>query len=489
MRLALLALLLVGAAPQDPPARPNVVVIMADDFDVRLLETALTMNLMPHLKRVFVDEGLRFSNCFATNAVCAPSRATFLTGQYSRHHGVRHNGLGLAALDGSNTLPVWLREAGVRTGHVGKYLNGYGYQVPPESVPPGWDDWQGLVDLSTYRVYDYWINDNKTLVHYDERPENYQTDVLSRRAVDFIQESAGGPFFLSLNPLPPHVEIDGTEEISWKGAFSWTVRPAPRHAGSTDALALPRVPSFNELDVRDKPAWLRLKPLLDAPMLQGLTAQYRDRAASLRAVDDMIGAVVAALQKAGVYDRTALFFTADNGFHHGEHRLVEKLYAFEESIRVPLLARLPGMSAPRVVREMVLNTDLAPTICALTGATPRRRVDGRSLVPLLTGSPAAWRRRGLVEHYMSSPTPGQLEVPTYSALRTADDAPSLPGRLYAEYRQGEWGTKEHYDLNVDPFQLLSLHGAPARDAERDALALSLYLLRTAAPGDAARFEN
>lgn len=484
LALAIAALGAVGWAPQD---RLNVVVIMADDLDLGLLKGAVDRGHMPHFKRLFADQGLTFANSFATNAICGPSRATFLTGQYSKNHGVRHNGLGLKALDSTNTLPVWLQRAGYRTAHVGKYINGYGYQVPGTWVPPGWDAWHGLVDPSTYRVHNYWISDNGRLSFHGERPEDYQTDVLARRAVGFVQ-AVDGPFFLHVAPMPPHVEIDASSEWTWEAAFSWTVRPAPRHLGSTAGVPLPRPPSFDEPDVRDKPAWLQAKPRLSSGMISGLAKQYRDRAASLRAVDDLIGAVAGALQARGLLEKTVLVFTADNGFHHGEHRLVEKVFPYEESIRVPLLMRVPG-AAPRAVTEMVLNTDLAPTIAEIAGAVPTLAVDGRSLLPLTAGTPAAWRKRGMIEHWMATPTLSELEVPVYAAVRTADDAPSLPRRTYVEYRQGGWGGREYYDMNLDPHQVLSLHEASWTAPARAALALWLDLLRLAPPGGIRAFED
>ncbi|HXG63364.1 MAG TPA: sulfatase [Planctomycetota bacterium] len=438
-------------------SKPNLVVILADDLDEGSLETMLRAGLLPHIQRTFVAGGIRFVNSFVTNAVCAPSRATFLTGQYSHNHGVLHNGDltgrgGVTALDHSSTLPVWLREAGYRTGHVGKYLNGYGATTDRAWVPPGWDYWQGLIDPSTYKVYGYFINDNGD--PSDEPIMIYQTDFLAQRSVRFVHEcdrlNDNQPFFLVVAPLAPHVEVHESSGNIWE----WTIRPALRHEGSTDFLKLPRPPSFNELDARDKPRWLRERPLLGPADVTALERKYRDRLASLRAVDDLVGEVMKALEETGEADRTVLVLTADNGYFYGEHRLPEKLAAYEEAIRVPLYIRVPGLAGGREVRDAALNTDLAPTLVELAGATAGRVMDGRSLVPALLGGGGLGRKRFLVEHWMVG---GRYTVPTYSAVRTLVGEPAAPLALYVEYREGEWGAREYYELVTDPYQLESRH--------------------------------
>jgi arylsulfatase A-like enzyme len=474
-----------AAAPAAP--RPNIITLMADDLDEGSLATMLRTGLLPNIEATFVSGGVRFAHSFVSNAVCAPSRATFLTGQLSHNNGVLHNldgggRGGVTALNHASTLPLWLQRAGYRTGHVGKYLNGYGQATAPTWVPPGWDHWQGLIDPTTYQVYNYRINDHGTVVSYGDRPEDYQTDVLAQRAVRFIEDSDrlddARPFFLVVTPLAPHVEVDGTSGNVWE----WTIRPAPRHAGTTDFLPLPRPPAFNELDVRDKPRWLQDRPLLGPADVAALTRKYRDRLASLRAVDDLVGAVTAALARTGETDRTVLLFTSDNGYLYGEHRLPEKLVAFEESIRVPLLARVPGVPGGRAVFEPAVNVDLAPTIAALAGATPTHVVDGRSLVPALLGAPAPARRRFLVEHWMMV---FRSTVPTYSAVRAFDTDPAAPRTLYVEYREGEWGAREYYEMLSDPGQLRSLHADPATAWRRNYLDAYLERLRRAA-GDGVR---
>jgi len=465
--------LLLGCRGEDP--RPNVVVIMTDDLDVASTDRMLDAGLMPNLWRYLVDGGMTFTQSFVSNSLCAPSRATFLTGQYPHNHLVRTNLAPMGsvlALDDHSTLGTWLHQAGYRTGLVGKYLNGYGVYTDAAYVPPGWDDWQALVDPSTYVVYDYVVNDNGRLQTYGDAAVDYQTDVLAQRAARFIMRSAGTPFFLWVTPLAPHFELlwptgeASVQEAQW----ALTIRPAPRHAGSV-AIDLPRPASFDEVDVSDKPSWLQADPPLTSKNIADLTGQYRDRLTALRAVDDLIGTVVEALQRIGELERTVLIFTSDNGWLSGEHRLSGKQCAYEECIRVPLFIRAPHVPGGQVSEELVVNNDLAPTIAAFAGAAPGRPFDGRSIVPLLA-DPARpeWRRRFAVEHLYGASQ--ELDPPTYVAVRTGA-ADVCGAQVYVEYDADPGpSATELYDLTLDPMELNSLHAdpGPARAQERASLA-------------------
>jgi N-acetylglucosamine-6-sulfatase len=434
--------------------RPNIVFIMVDDLDVRSLETMLAFNAMPNFRTMFVDQGVRFNQSFVSDAICCPSRATFLSGQYTHNHHTLTNSIvngAVTGFDDTMTLATWLASAGYRTAHIGKYLNSYGLtndlsspdlapndrqqilglvayleqnypatavKLQPTYVPPGWTEWHGLLDTSTYCTYNYSINSNGHVVQYlkngrvvrdgvEIRPSindgvlhNYQTDVLGEHAKSIIQRNLQSfpaqPFFLALTPLVPHIEKCNTWDpegptididAPYRDQFQFDVRPALRHLGAAGILrnfavkTFPNRASFNVLDP-GKPAELRqkLNPLDDTDK-NGLYRQYGNRLASLLAVDDLIGTVTAAL--GNEINNTVLIFTSDNGWFYGDHQLTGKLLAYEESIRVPLYMRLPGSGSPRQITASVLNIDLAPTITAWAGATPTRVMDGRSLLPLL----------------------------------------------------------------------------------------------------------
>lgn len=469
----------------------------------------IDLGLMPNLKRYLVDEGVTFANSFVTNSLCCPSRATFLSGRYSHNTGVLTNSLplgGVTRFDDRRTLATWLQAAGYRTGYVGKYLNGYGnadltgdgkFDVEDLTyVPPGWRDWQALLDigLSTYRVYNYTINDNRTLVTHGNAPEDYQTDVLALRAARFIRDAEqvdDTPFFLTVMPLAPHVEvIPGIIKFEpYQEVWKWDIRPAPRHEGTVN-VALPNPPSFNEADISDKPAWLqpgqpRFRPPLTLTDYVYLTRKHRHRLESLRAVDDLIGTLVDTLRAAGELDSTVVIFTSDNGFLHGEHRMAEKRAAYEESIRVPLYVRVPGVIGGHTFDQLVINNDLAPTIAELAGAAPDQPVDGASFIPLLRGQ-IEWRKRFLVEH-RDGPAGRAEGMPTFAAVRSLWISPNGPVNvLYLEYdnpdKDGNINTPEFYNLDLDPYQLQSLHTSsnPLRIFQGRVLSGSVTALKTCA---------
>lgn len=492
----------VGAGPGGGGARvvkaqatrPNIVVVMVDDLDARAYARMLSLGLLPNIQASVVNRGVSFANAFVTNALCCPSRATFLTGQYSHNNGVLSNAPpngGVGVFDDTSTLATWLRAAGYRTTFLGKYLNYYGVSDVNHDgtidlqdalyVPPGWDDWQALVDPSTYLMYQYTINDNRSLVTYGTAATDYQTDVLAERAarvIDAAEANDAQPFFLTIFPSAPHSELwPAVPADTFADVWRWTIRPAPRHLG-TITVGVPPVPSFNEADISDKPAWLQVRaPLAPVDMVYA-QRKYQDRLGSVRAIDDMVGRVVQALTQRGELQNTVIVFTSDNGFFIGEHRMSEKLAAYEESIRVPLVISMPDAPGPQTSSALVLNNDLAPTLAELAGAAPGLPVDGRSLLPVIA-DPAltSWRRRFLVEHWAVDVTPmGVHDLPDFAAVRT--------GTLtYVEYDDG-FQSREFYDASVDPYQMTSLHndGSADRTSQRQILAQWLAALKTCGGG-------
>ena len=217
--------------------RPNVVVLMTDD------QTYQDMAAMPRTRRLIGKAGARFTRSYVSYPLCCPSRATYLTGQYNHNNGVHTNtppNGGVEALDAEHTLPVWLRAAGYRTSHIGKYLNGYGLRRKPD-VPPGWTDWHGTIDKSTYQMYGYRMYENGAVNRYGnfdvEDPALYQTDVLREKAVASIEGTAPDtPLFLSLMFVAPHGEsVD-------PGSTDRAVHP--RRAARRRALPPPAAPAL-----------------------------------------------------------------------------------------------------------------------------------------------------------------------------------------------------------------------------------------------------
>jgi N-acetylglucosamine-6-sulfatase len=422
-----------------PPARPNILLIVTDDLDV------IPLSYMPALKAHIADKGVTFRNSFVVQPTCAPSRASLLTGRYAHNHGLVDNKPPLGGykryLERGNeesSLPVWMRAASYRTGLVGKYLNRYPGAGDQRHVPPGWDDWRALFFPETY--VNYTLNENGQLSTFGEEDKEYQTDVLAARALDFLRKKDDRPYFLYLSPFAPHAPAE----------------PATRHEQTFPDLKAPRAPSFNEEDVSDKPSWVRALPPISEETAKASDDWFRRRIQTLQAVDEMIGRIFEVLEARGDLDRTYVIFTSDNGFQFGAHRLDHgKGDPYEESIRVPLYVRGPGIPAGSGVDHLVLNIDLTPTFAAIAGATLPANVDGRSLLPLLGPNPPGlkdWRHEFLVEHGESGKARERDDeeggIPEYSALRTED-------YLYAEYPKTN--ERELYDLNTDPYELKSIH--------------------------------
>ena len=225
------------------------------------------------------------------------------------------------------------------------------------------------------------------------------------------------------------------------------IKSAPRHLGSASAVPLPWGPSFDEADTSDKPAWLRRLPTWSAYTTNCVQDVYRSQLESMRAVDDLLGMVVQELVAAGIYEDTVLVFTSDNGFMHGQHRLIQKGYAYEEAIRVPLMMRIPGIPGPATRDQTVLNNDLTPFLADLAGASVAHTVDGESLRAVVNESvtPAEWRTMFLVEHEQDG-----WPITSYAAVRTTTAHPVRPNWVYVSYVTGE---EELYNINNDPYQL------------------------------------
>ena len=435
-------------------SRPNILYILTDDMAVSDLQ------YMPKTLELIGGQGVTFENFFVSMALCCPSRACMLRGQYPHNTQIVGNnrpdgGFGKFHNLGreDSTVAVWLQEAGYNTALFGKYLNGYPGNMGKDYIPPGWTEWYSAVEGSAYSEYNYTLNENGALVEYGNAPEDYGTDVYAAKTMDFMARSvaAGEPFFAYVSVYAPHDPAT----------------PAPRHENLFADLTLPQPPSFNEEDMSDKPQRLSDNDALEAEGIARLERIYRKRIQSLQAVDEMVADFVTQLESLGQLDNTYIVFTSDNGYHLGEHRLPQgKNTPYEEDIRVPLLVRGPDVTAGEVVDTLTGNIDLAPTFAEWAGISAPDFVDGRSLVPFLRGeTPSEWRDAFLLERGSQSAqtsinvpaTPSAtLEAPdspldrvpavNYVGLRTAD-------YTYVEYANGEI---ELYDLRADPYQLQNI---------------------------------
>lgn len=400
---------------------PNIVLVVTDD------QRWDSLWAMPTVQSELVARGVQFENAMVTNAWCCPSRASILTGQYSHSSGVytnggRHGGFG--AFRDQSTLATWLRGAGYRTGLFGKYFNGYGGTY----IPPGWDDFAAFGAYGTKNnggaYFNYELNVNGVLRRFGSAEKDYSTDVLASMAREFIETTGGEqPFFLLFAPFAPH----------------GPATPAPRHSHAFTGALFEPPPSFNEVDVSDKPWFIQ-----NLSLQSGGTSAYSrplvKAGRSLLAVDEAIASFVQSLESSGRLSNTVVVLTSDNGFSRGEHRWQGKETAYEETIRVPLVVRYDALgAAPRSDESLVLNIDIAPTLAELAGV-PAPDADGSSFRSLLTAAGSPWRSDFLIEHLQGSV---KDPVPTYCVVRSAR-------HKYVSYATGE---QEFYDLAADPYEL------------------------------------
>ena len=420
------------------PSHPNIVFVLTDDLSSNLVR------YMPHVLAL-EKHGTTFTNYTVTDSLCCPSRASIFSGRFPHDTGVFTNG----GPDGGfhvfhdrgeeqATFAAALERAGYRTAMMGKYLNGYvpghrlGAKLP--YMPPGWSEWD--VAGGGYREFNYHLNQNHKVVLYGHRRSDYLTDVLDRRATQFVSTcpTAHQPFFLELATFAPHRPYV----------------PAPRDENAFPGLTAPRSASFDRLPLHAPPWIAHVKPMT-RDQISHINWVFRRRVQSDLAVDRAIGNLESVLQRLGDSADTDIFFSSDNGYHLGEHRLLPgKLTAFDTDIRVPLVAAGPGIAVDHICPAVVENVDLAPTFEALGGVSPPPNIDGESLVPLLRGRlPRNWRTAALIEHHgpVNETTAGpdlesQLSQnpPSYEAMRTAT-------YVYVEYADQ---SRELYDLVLDP---------------------------------------
>ncbi|HEY9827825.1 MAG TPA: sulfatase [Stenomitos sp.] len=439
-------------------SKPNIVFILADDM------TADEVKFMPHLKSNILDRGINFKNYFISVPLCCPSRTTIVRGQYSHNTNVKTNNYP----DGGflrfyetrfdkSTIATWLQGSGYNTALIGKYLNGIEQSNPRTYVPPGWSEWHSPINLfAAYQGFQYTLNENGTKVSYGTQPKDYGTDVYTKKANRFIEQSVAKkrPFFLFLSVVAPHAPAI----------------PAPRHAELFPGVTAPRTPAFNEKNVADKPNYIQQLPLLNSDSQGKMDRLYRKRLQSLQAVDEAIQSLYITLKSTGQLHNTYLFFSSDNGYMFGQHRIPGgKSVSYEESIRVPLIVSGPGIPAGKNCQHLAGNIDLAPTFASLAKVSVPSFVDGRSLVPLLgKSSPSLnqWRQSYLLEHWPDSQSvstypkeqrdltleeqyinpKADIPIPEFHGIRTYKYS-------YVEYSTGE---RELYNLSFDPYQLTNI---------------------------------
>jgi N-acetylglucosamine-6-sulfatase len=422
---AALATLRLPASAQT--RRRNVLWVIDDDHPQYM------MGPMPATRRKIRDLGTEFTSGSTDIPLCGPARVSLLTGLSVTTHECDTNGTwptfenssrGL----GERTVAHYLKSAGYATGHFGKYINAHSKS---RSVPPYWDRWCETLGDGSDTVGDA-TTPNRGNVDgtWVDLPDGLPTSVwAARRCEDFLRQRANSVWFAQYCPTIPH----------------FPYAPTSRSKHLYDG-ARRRVPTVNEADMSDKPKWMRDLPLARTASIQ---REYEGKMEELADLDRYgMRPIHAALEATGQLANTVIFFTSDNGYMLGEHRLVKKDQPYWESSEVPFFVKGPGIRKG-ASSALVNHTDLMPTTCEIAGITPSTLdVDGRSMLANLgQGAFTNWRRRMLVT--------GSADVGPELNPGGSND----PSGRWWLLREGpkafilrENGAKELYRIGTDPYQ-------------------------------------
>jgi N-acetylglucosamine-6-sulfatase len=423
---------------------PNFVVVLVDDLRWDEISCAgHPFVSTPNIDRI-AAEGVRFRNAFCTTPLCSPVRACLLTGLHTHHHGILDNINRSEQSHQLKTFPLVLQQSGYNTGYVGKWHMGN-----DDTARPGFDYWVSMKGQGT--SFDPWLNINGERKKYI----GHTTDVLNRKAVEFLRQKRSSPFCLYIAHKALHPELTQRDDGSITDPKAARFLPAERHRELYQDAAIPR--RLNVMDsLEDKPALEReiagLPPL--GPATGTSDETVRDRLRMLAGVDEGVGLLLEELSRSGELDDTVVVFTSDHGYWYGEHGLsVERRLAYDEGIRIPLLVRYPKLIKPgRVIDEFATSVDLAPTVLELAHVTKSFPMDGRSLVPLLRGEhPNDWQTSVLIQYNTDTVFP-RVRNMGYRAIRTKR-------WKYIRYEQLV-GMDELYDLKHDPYEMENVIGRP-----------------------------
>ena len=462
---ALCVVLSLAAHASAAEKRPNILYIMSDDHAAHAIGAyGSKLNKTPNLDRL-AREGMLFKNCFVTNSICTPSRATILTGKYSHINGVPV----FNRFDGSQpTLAKYLQKAGYHTGMIGKWHLG--------SAPTGFDVSRILPGQGAY--------DNPVFIEAGKRVKHtgYCTDLITDFTIEFLEKRPKDkPFFIMCHHKAPHRPWQPDEKHRKK----WENVQVPEPESFNDDYAT-RSPAAKEATMRiDRdltPTDLKVKPPA------GLTGQalkkwqyqryMRDYLACVESVDDNVGRLLDYLKKNGLAEDTIVVYTSDQGFFLGDHNWYDKRFMYEESLRMPLLVRWPHkVKAGSVNDGMVLNVDFAPTLLDAAGLAVPADMQGRSFLPLLEGKrPKDWRTSMYYRYYHY---PQDHRVQPHLGVRTERY------KLIHFNKIDQW---ELFDLQKDPRELKNVYADPGYAETVKALKAELYRLKKELKDDD-RFEK
>ncbi len=430
----------------------NVIFILSDDhrYDFMGFTGKVSFLETPAMDKM-AKEGTHIINAFVTTSLCSPSRASILTGQLSHRHEVIDNQSPVA--DTSRFFPQYLQHAGYATSFFGKWHMGEHHANPRK----GFDHWVSFKGQGVY--YNPTLSvDGKEIEYKDS---TYITDLLTTYALAWLDKQKGGekPFFMYLSHKGVHSDFQPAQRHKDKYKNEKPTYPATMYPEKN--------PEYNYADVpewvkKQRNSWHGVDYMYHGQI--SFDDFYRSYNETLLSIDESIGTILKYLENNGLLENTLVLYMGDNGFSFGEHGLIDKRQAYEESIRVPLLAYGGGsFLAKDTLDQLVQNIDIAPTILELAGLKKPKNMDGQSFVSLLEGEQPEWRERLYYEYFWERPFP---QTPTVHAVRT---------NKYKFIRYyGVWDINELYDLENDPMEMNNLIRSAAHQEIAKALREDLF---------------
>ncbi|MFM7318495.1 MAG: sulfatase [bacterium] len=432
--------------------RPNLVFIFTDDQRADALgvvqreqgdKARFPWLESPNLDRL-ASQGVRFRNAFVVNALCSPSRASFLTGTYGHKNGIRNNGTPLA--EDSVTHASLLRQSGYKTGYVGKW-----HQGQQKGQRPGFDFSASFIGQGTYFNCPVEVNG------VAQQTTGWIDDISTDFAEKFIDDNRDNPFLLVVGYKTCHgpFQPPARHEATYGNAGA---RPVPNQKQEAiykkdqpKAAAVPKKKAEATKKKADAAKKQAAPPISTAIRTDGLVNTNLGMFRGLRAIDENVGRLLKKLDDLKLADDTMIVYSSDNGYYLGEHGLGDKRSAYEESMRVPMIVRYPrSVPQNKTLDQMVLNIDLAPTLLDFAGVPVPATMQGRSWRPLLQGKPVPDWRKSFFYCYFREPA---FNVPMVTAVRT-DTA-----KLVVYPGHPEW--TEVFDLGNDPYEMKNLAADPA----------------------------
>ncbi|GAA3881221.1 sulfatase [Leifsonia kafniensis] len=455
-----------------PQKRPNIVLILTDDHAAHAIGAyGSVVNQTPRIDEI-AEAGRRIDHCYCTNSLCSPSRASILTGTHSHRNQVTTLD---TPLDSSQpTFVSLLKEAGYRTGIVGKWHMGEGDAHDPQSF----DYWAVLRGQGEYFDPQILTADG---VHIQP---GYATDIITDLSLDWVDSLEGdAPWCLLIHHKAPHRSWE--PDAKHQGMYSDPI-PVPDtfdddYATRSSAAKHATMRIADYLTLAD----LKVAPPIDLTPEELALWKYQrymeDYLACVASVDDNVGRVIDWLRERGDFDDTLLMYTSDQGFFLGDHGWFDKRFMYEESIRMPLVMSYPAAIEPGApVQQMVTNVDFAQTILEAAGIDPHERMQGLSFWPQLTDAPDAPTRDGVYYRYYENDDQHHhalahygIRTERYKLIYFYNDGMGLPGSSPHVYPP-EW---ELYDMLLDPDELVNVYHSAEYLTVREDLTVQLWRLQ------------